>query len=37
MFLIGGLMAMLIRAELFQPGLQVVQPDLFNQLTTCTA
>ena len=34
MFLIGGLMAMLIRAELFQPGLQIVQPELFNQLTT---
>jgi cytochrome c oxidase subunit 1 len=34
MFLVGGSMAMLIRAELFQPGLQLVQPELFNQLTT---
>ena len=34
MFFIGGLMAMVIRAELFQPGLQLVQPDFFNQMTT---
>src|SRR6202451_4447129 len=34
MFFIGGAMAMVIRAELFQPGLQFVQPELFNQLTT---
>jgi len=34
MFLSGGVMALTIRAELFQPGLQVVQPELFNQLTT---
>ena len=27
-------MALLIRAELFQPGLQIVNPQLFNQLTT---
>jgi cytochrome c oxidase subunit 1 len=32
-FFIGGIMAMIIRAELFVPGLQVVQPELFNQLT----
>ena len=37
MFLLGGLMAMLIRAELFQPGLQVVDPAVFNQLTTMHA
>jgi cytochrome c oxidase subunit I len=30
----GGALAMLIRAELFQPGLQIVNPELFNQLTT---
>ncbi len=30
----GGMMALLIRAELFQPGLQLVNPDFFNQLTT---
>mgnify|MGYP003345477742 CR=1 FL=1 len=34
MLLSGGVLALLIRAELFQPGLQVVQPELFNQLTT---
>jgi len=34
MFFAGGVMALTIRAELFQPGLQVVNPDFFNQLTT---
>lgn len=34
MFLTGGAMAMVIRAELFQPGLQLVEPDFFNQMTT---
>ena len=34
MFMVGGMLAMLIRAELFQPGLQFVNPELFNQLTT---
>jgi cytochrome c oxidase subunit I len=34
MFLTGGVMAMIIRAELFQPGLQVVNPDFFNQMTS---
>ncbi|AXK39147.1 cytochrome c oxidase subunit I [Crenobacter cavernae] len=34
MFLTGGVMALGIRAELFQPGLQFWQPELFNQLTT---
>ena len=34
MFLTGGVMAMTIRAELFQPGLQIVEPEMFNQLTT---
>ncbi len=34
MFLTGGVMAMIIRAELFQPGLQIVEPEFFNQLTT---
>jgi cytochrome c oxidase subunit I len=32
--MVGGALAMLIRAELFQPGLQIVNPELFNQLTT---
>src|SRR4029079_7899586 len=34
MLMVGGVLAMLIRAELFQPGLQFVNPELFNQLTT---
>ena len=34
MFLLGGSFAMIIRAELFQPGLQIVQPEFFNQMTT---
>jgi len=34
MLLVGGLMALTIRAELFQPGLQIVRPEFFNQLTT---
>src|ERR1700692_4200056 len=34
MFLVGGTMALCIRAELFRPGLQFLRPELFNQLTT---
>ena len=34
MFFFAGMMAMGIRAELFQPGLQIMNPDMFNQLTT---
>ena len=34
MLMVGGVLALLIRAELFQPGLQLVNPELFNQLTT---
>ncbi len=34
MFLVGGLLAMLIRAELFKPGLQFLQPELYNQIIT---
>ncbi len=37
MFIVGGAMAMIIRAELFQPGLQIVNPDFFNQMTTMHA
>ncbi len=37
MFFVGGAMALIIRLELFQPGLQFVQPDFFNQLTTVHA
>ena len=34
MFSVGGVMALVIRAELFSPGLQIVNPDFFNQMTT---
>jgi len=37
MFFVGGSLAMVIRAELFQPGLQIVHPEVFNQLTTMHA
>nr|MBA2697845.1 cbb3-type cytochrome c oxidase subunit I [Nocardioidaceae bacterium] len=33
-FLLAGLMAMLIRAELARPGNQVVSDDVYNQLFT---
>ena len=34
MFMVGGTMAMVIRAELFVPGLQITHPDFFNQMTS---
>ena len=34
MFIVGGIMAMLIRAELFEPGLQIFEPERFNQMTS---
>ena len=34
MFMVGGVMALIVRAELFQPGLQYVQPEFFNQMIT---
>jgi cytochrome c oxidase subunit 1 len=37
MFMVGGAMALVIRAELFQPGLQIVDPHFFNQMTTMHA
>jgi cytochrome c oxidase subunit I len=37
MFFVGGSMALVIRAELFQPGLQFVDPGFFNQMTTMHA
>ena len=37
MFFIGGLMAMVIRGELMYPGLQLVEPEFFNQMTTMHA
>ena len=37
MFIVGGAMAMIIRLELFQPGLQFVEPQFFNSMTTMHA
>jgi cytochrome c oxidase subunit 1 len=37
MAIVGGLMSLVIRAELWQPGLQVVDPHFFNQMTTVHA
>lgn len=34
MFLLGGVFALVVRAELFEPGLQIVEPAFFNQMTT---
>lgn len=37
MFMVGGAMALVIRAELFEPGMQFVDPAFFNQMTTLHA
>jgi len=37
MLFIGGAMALVVRAELWQPGLQFVDPHFFNQMTTMHA
>ncbi|MGZ8193482.1 MAG: cbb3-type cytochrome c oxidase subunit I, partial [Methylobacter sp.] len=37
MFFVGGAMAMVIRAELFEPGMQFVNPQFFNSMTTMHA
>ncbi|HET7772784.1 MAG TPA: cbb3-type cytochrome c oxidase subunit I, partial [Burkholderiaceae bacterium] len=34
MLIEGGILALMLRAELFQPGLQLFAPEFFNQLTT---
>ena len=34
MFMEGGALALLIRFELFQPGLQFVRPEFYNQMVT---
>ncbi|BBL34928.1 cytochrome c oxidase subunit 1 [Nitrosomonas stercoris] len=34
MLFIGGFLAMGIRAELFMPGIQILEPELFNSFTT---
>jgi cytochrome c oxidase subunit I len=37
MLFVGGAMAMVVRLELFKPGLQWVSPAFFNQMTTVHA
>jgi cytochrome c oxidase subunit I len=37
MFLVGGAMSLVIRGELFAPGLQYVSPDFYNQMLTLHA
>jgi cytochrome c oxidase subunit 1 len=32
--MIGGVMALMVRAELFEPGLQIMRSEFFNQLVT---
>ncbi|OGT42393.1 MAG: cytochrome c oxidase subunit I [Gammaproteobacteria bacterium RIFCSPHIGHO2_12_FULL_40_19] len=34
LFFFAGIMALLIRAELFQPGMKLMQPEFYNQLVT---
>jgi cytochrome c oxidase subunit 1 len=34
MFVVGGIMALVIRSELFAPGIQIVDPERFNSMTT---
>lgn len=34
MFFIGGIMALMFRTELFAPGLQILDPQKFNELVT---
>src|SRR6187431_1961777 len=37
-FLLGGVMALIIRAELFAPGMQIIPTkEQYNQLLRCTA
>src|SRR5690606_38431338 len=37
MLFVGGALAWVIRAELWEPGMQFVQPHVFNQMTTVHA
>jgi cytochrome c oxidase subunit 1 len=37
MFFVGGAMALVIRTELFQPGLQITDPHFYNQMVTMHA
>ncbi|MCB8745865.1 cytochrome c oxidase subunit I [Rhodoferax sp. U2-2l] len=37
MFLVGGAMSLVLRAELMQPGIQFVTPEFYNQMLTLHA
>ncbi|GMR20844.1 MAG: cytochrome c oxidase subunit I [Gammaproteobacteria bacterium] len=37
MAIVGGIMSLIIRAELYEPGLQLIDPHFFNQMTTVHA
>jgi len=37
MFFIGGLMSLVIRAELYAPGMQFIDPEFYNQMITLHA
>jgi len=37
MAIVGAIMSLIIRAELFEPGLQLIDPHFFNQMTTVHA
>jgi cytochrome c oxidase subunit 1 len=34
LFFVGGIMALVIRTELFEPGKVIINPEFFNQMTT---
>ncbi|MCH7910709.1 MAG: cbb3-type cytochrome c oxidase subunit I, partial [Candidatus Hydrogenedentes bacterium] len=34
MFFFSGSMALIMRSELFHPGMQLMQPDFYNQMVT---
>ena len=34
MLFVGGAMALIVRTELFQPGMQLIEPEFYNQMTT---
>src|SRR5690625_4591715 len=34
LFIIGGIFALVVRSELFEPGMQIVDPYFFNEMTT---
>ena len=36
-FLVGGLLAMLIRTQLALPGYELMEPDVYNRSSPCMA